>query len=98
MKQFLCILLAGFLLCSTLPSMAQKSGKLWSLGFGLEGGVPLSDAAKFYNFSGGVTARFSLRAGPGYGTITTGWIVFVPKDISGMNPQVFVRVAIRAGC
>src|SRR5450631_2783664 len=97
MKQFFCILLAGFLLCCTLPSMAQRSGKLWSLGFGLEGGIPLNDAAKVYNFSGGLTARFSLRTGPGYGTITTGWLVFVPKNIDGMNPQVSLQIPIKGG-
>jgi hypothetical protein len=55
-------------------TFAQKPGKSESFGLGLEGGVsPNVGTNQYANF--GVTARFSIHAGPGYAYIGTGYMV-----------------------
>lgn len=52
---------------------AQKPGKSESFGLGLEGGVsPNVGTTQYANI--GLTARFSLHAGPGYVYIGTGYM------------------------
>jgi len=97
MKNIITIALAAFLLTISLSSQAQRPGKTWSAGFGVEAGIPTGNAGNAYTLAGGLSGRFSLLAGPGYATITAGWNVFVPKDIYGQNPQVALQIPIKAG-
>ena len=52
---------------------AQKPGKTESFGVGLEGGVS-PDIASTQYVNLGLTARFSIHAGPGYAYIGTGYM------------------------
>jgi hypothetical protein len=68
-KSILIFLIAG----SGHFVFAQKPGKLVSFGLGLEGGVsPNVGTTQYANF--GLTARFSIHAGPGYAYIGTGYM------------------------
>ena len=68
-KLTLILLLSG----SGLFVYAQKPGKMTSFRLGLEGGVsPNVATTQFANL--GLTARFSLLAGPGYAYIGTGYM------------------------
>ena len=76
---------------------AQKSTKQFSLGIGLEAGLVTGDAKETYNFSPGITVRGSYKAGPGYATLTTGAIVYIPKSIDGEDLKAGLRIPIKAG-
>ena len=97
MKQCFAILFCSALLLAGLSSGAQKLSKKWSIGFGLEGGAPLGDAKTSYNFTGGLTLRFSYKAGPGFATFTTGGVVFAPKDIKGTDVKAGLQIPFKAG-
>jgi hypothetical protein len=98
MKKIFTLLFTVCLLGCMLPAMAQKPGKIFSAGFGLEAGIPLGDARTAFNATGGVTARFALRAGPGYATFTTGAIVFAPKNLYyDENLKASVQIPFKAG-
>ena len=97
MKNTITIAFAAFLLTCSLSSQAQKPGKTWAAGFGVEAGIPTGNAGNAFTALGGLSGRFSLLAGPGYATITAGWNVFVPKDIYGLDPQVALQIPIKAG-
>jgi len=78
--------------------MAQKPGKLISVGFGLEAGVPVNKTTSdAFNFNGGMTARVSVHAGPGFATFTTGGIVFIPKNLDAYSLKASVQIPIKAG-
>jgi hypothetical protein len=97
MKRLFIILFSGFLLCSSLPTMAQSLNKLISVGFGFEGGVPVGNTASVYNFAGGITGRFALRAGHGFATFTAGGIAFIPQQLSGQNQNNAVQIPVKVG-
>jgi hypothetical protein len=97
MKQCFSILFCSALLLAGLSSGAQKLSKKASFGFGLEGGAPLGDAKNSYNFTGGLTLRFSYKAGPGFATFTTGAVVFGPKSISGGHAKAGLQIPFKAG-
>jgi len=98
MKKIFTMVFTVCFLCIVLPSMAQKPGKLISVGFGLEAGVPINKTtADVFNFNGGVTARFSLHAGPGFATFTTGGILFIPKNADVNSLKASVQIPIKAG-
>ncbi len=97
MKKIFTLLFTGILLSCVLPAMAQKPGKMFSAGFGIEGGWPVGDLKNSYGGYGGVTARFALRAGPGFATFTTGGILFAPKDVYNDYVKIAVQVPFKAG-
>lgn len=85
-KITLILLLSG----SGLFVFAQKPGKLTSFGLGLEGGVsPNVATTEYVNF--GLTARFSLHAGPGFAYFGTGYMV----SREGFNFQIPLRVGYK---
>jgi len=73
--------------------------KLISVGFGIEGGLPANSATKdVFGGGGGVTARAALHLGPGFVTLTTGGIVFIPKNLQETNAvKTAVQIPIKAG-
>lgn len=76
---------------------AQKLTKKFSFGVGLEAGLPVGDAKDFYNFAGGLTLRFSYHVGPGFATLTSGGIGFIPKSFEGEDAKAGVLIPVRAG-
>ena len=87
---------AIFTLCIS-TTMAQKETKSFSVGFGLEGGIPTGDVSNLYSAAVGITVRFSYHAGPGFLTLTSGAIGYDPKDIQGQPKRVGLQIPVRAG-
>jgi hypothetical protein len=78
--------------------MAQKPGKLVSVGFGIETGIPVSNTLDAFNFTFGMTARVAVHAGPGFATFTTGGIVYVPKSLQeSSSARAGLQIPIKAG-
>lgn len=77
---------------------AQKSGKLFSFGFGIEGG-PIMDNNFKNSFSAeaGLSLRFSVKAGPGFVTFTPGGMVVIPKSINEDSVKVGTRLPVKVG-
>jgi hypothetical protein len=85
-KLALILLLSG----SGLFVYAQKPGKPTSFGLGLEGGVsPNVGTTQYVNF--GLTARFSILAGPGYAYFGTGYMV----SREGIDFQIPLRLGYK---
>ena len=85
-KLTLILLLSG----SGLFVYAQKTDKLTIFRIGLEGGVsPNVGTTQYANL--GLTARFSLHAGPGYAYVGTGYMV--SRD--AFDFQIPIRVGYR---
>jgi len=97
MKRFLICILSVALLSLAKPATAQSLNKRFSIGFGLEGGVPSGNSSNVYNYTGGMTLRFSLRAGHGFATVTAGGIAFVPQNLNGQNLKAGLQIPIKAG-
>ena len=97
MKQCFSVLFCSALLLAGLSSGAQNITKKWSIGFGLEGGAPVGDTKDSYNFTGGLTVRFSYKAGPGFATFTTGAVVFYPKKVQGEQTKAGLQIPFKAG-
>lgn len=98
MKLVYSFLFCGILLiCGSLSASAQKLTKKFSAGFGLEAGLPTGDVKDYYNFAGGLTVRFAYQAGPGFATLTTGGIAFIPKDFEGEDPKAGILIPVKAG-
>jgi hypothetical protein len=97
MKRLFIYLFCGLFVFMSLPTTAQTLNKLCSVGFGVEGGVPVNGASNIYNFSGGITGRFSLHVGHGFATLTAGGIAFVPQELSGQNQRNAVQIPVKAG-
>jgi len=97
MKKSFALFLLVTGLCAVHPVMAQKPGKLFSFGFGLEGAVPVGDLSSSFSGGGGVTGRFSLHAGPGFATFTTGAIALIPQNASTTNLKTGVQVPMKFG-
>ena len=96
-KIFTMVFVAG-LLCATIPALAQKEGKLVSVGFGVETGIPVGNAADVFNFNIGFTARVSVLAGPGYATFTTGGLIMIPKNLAESNSiKAGAQIPFKAG-
>jgi hypothetical protein len=78
------------MLCCSLSSLAQKSDKFESFGLGLEGGVsPNVATTQYANL--GLTARFSVRVGPGYTYLGTGYMF----SRTGLDFQIPIRVGYK---
>ncbi len=80
-----------------IKTMAQKETKKFSVGFGIEAGVPTGPASDLYNFAVGVTIRFSYHVGPGFVTLTSGGIGYDPKTVVGQKKKVGLQIPVRAG-
>src|SRR5882724_2140815 len=98
MKKIFTMVFTAGLLCAFVPSMAQKSGKLVSVGFGIETGIPVGTASDAFNFNFGATARVSVHAGPGFATFTTGGIVLIAKNLEqSYSLKAGVQIPFKAG-
>jgi hypothetical protein len=78
-------------------AVAQKETKSFSVGFGLEAGVPVGNYSNLYNFDMGFTVRFSFHAGPGFVTLTTGAVGFVPTNIAAEPKKAGLQIPFRVG-
>src|SRR5580698_7543875 len=94
-KKISVILFLFAILCS-VKTIAQKETKSFSLGFGLEAGVPVGPTSDFFSFTGGLTLRASFHEGPGFITFTTGGIGYFPKTIN-KNGKASIEIPFRAG-
>ncbi|MEO7048305.1 MAG: hypothetical protein ABI091_23600 [Ferruginibacter sp.] len=85
----------SLLIISFTTAKAQKENKQFSVGFGLEGGVPVGDAKSTYDFDGGITLRFSYHVGPGFAMLTSGAVGFYPKSDLGDNTKATLQIPIK---
>jgi len=76
---------------------AQKLSKTFSFGIGIEGGFVSGDFKDVYGGNAGITLRGSYHAGPGFVTLTSGAIAFLPKSFKGENLKAGVLIPVRAG-
>lgn len=62
---------------------AQRAGKPFSFGIGIEGGKFLGDAnfKETFNAEAGLSLRYSVKAGPGFVTLSPGARLVIPKSI-----------------
>ncbi|MBX3256936.1 MAG: outer membrane beta-barrel protein [Chitinophagaceae bacterium] len=83
MKKSILLIVAAAALFSVTTVQAQKGGKKFSAGFGIESGLILGDDAMKEAFGAefGLSARFSVKAGPGYATFTPGAMLVFPKSL-----------------
>ncbi|MBX2920605.1 MAG: outer membrane beta-barrel protein [Chitinophagaceae bacterium] len=84
MKRSILLVVATAALFSVITVQAQKDGKKFSAGFGIESGLILGDDAMKESFGAefGFSARFSVKAGPGYATFTPGVMLVFPKSLN----------------
>jgi len=82
---------------SITTANAQKESKKFSVGFGLEAGIPLGDIKDAYNLEGGITIRLSYHVGPGFATLTSGAIAFLPKSGLGSSTKASIQMPVKAG-
>jgi hypothetical protein len=90
------VLMLMIAFCAT-KAVAQKETKNFSVGFGLEAGVPVGNYSSLYGSDMGLTIRFSFHAGPGFVTLTTGAIGFIPKDLNGEPKKAGLQIPFRVG-
>jgi hypothetical protein len=76
---------------------AQKETKKFSVGFGIEAGVPNGNLADIYTTAVGLTIRFSWLAGPGFVTLTGGVVGYAPKKVVGEPSKAGLQIPVRAG-
>jgi hypothetical protein len=94
-KTAIIILMIAF--CA-IKAEAQKETKKFSVGFGIEAGVPTGPPSDLYSFAIGLTVRFSYHVGPGFVTFTTGALGYDPKTIViGQKKKVGLQIPFRAG-
>lgn len=98
MKKFQLFLIFGTLsiFCAS-NAVAQNLSKDFSFGFGLEAGLPTGDVKEAYNFAGGLTLRLSYHAGPGFITLTSGGIAFIPESFEGEDVKAGLLIPVKAG-
>ncbi|MGN6436034.1 MAG: hypothetical protein ACTHMM_05855 [Agriterribacter sp.] len=80
-----------------INTYAQKTDKTFSFGFGLETGLPLGDYKQLYSFAPGLTLRASYKLGPGFATLTSGALAFLPKSLDGEDLKAGVQIPVKAG-
>ena len=91
------IILAAIFTLFTFESRAQKETKMFSVGFGIEAGLPTGTTADLYSVAAGITIRFSYHVGPGFVTLTGGGIGYDPKTVVGQKKKVGLEIPVRAG-
>lgn len=77
--------------------MAQKESKTFSVGFGIEAGVPVGQLSDEYSLAAGLDLRFAYHVGPGFVTLTVGAIGYDPKSVEGEPKHVGLEIPVRAG-
>jgi hypothetical protein len=92
-----CLVVISLIVLCVANATAQKQTKKFSVGFGIEGGVPSGSYSTAYTSDIGLTVRFSFLAGPGYVTLTTGAIGLLPKKIVGISEKAGLQLPVRAG-
>lgn len=97
MKKFIPVLFCLVFVLAGFSVYAQSESKKWSLGFGLEAGVPVGDIKDNYHFVTGLTIRFSYKAGPGFLTFTSGVIGYDPKKVAGEQTKAALQIPFKAG-
>lgn len=93
------------LFCSLLgivETQAQRDSKKFSFGFGLEGGTVTGKfkSNDVYSGAGGITLRASYKVGPGFATLTSGALLYIPGNITTENTddlKVGVQIPLKAG-
>jgi hypothetical protein len=97
-KAMITLVTAVLVLGSLTNASAQKMTKKWSVGFGLEAGLPMGDMKTAYSFAGGLTLRFSYHLGPGFATLTTGSLGWFPKSLAGGEDlKAGIQIPVKAG-
>lgn len=91
------ILFAGICTLCLTKTMAQKETKKFSVGVGIEGGLPTGPISDVYKFGLGLSIRFSYHIGPGFVTLTGSGIGYDPKKIAGQPEKVGLQIPVRAG-
>ena len=74
---------------------AQSDSKTFSAGFGLQGGIPASSTG--YHFDGGLTVRLSYHAGPGFVTLSSGVVAWIPKSFQGSTTKASLQIPVLVG-
>ncbi len=97
MKKFIFLIAFCFLVLGFFSAKAQKDSRKFSAGFGLEAGAPIGDANTAYHFTGGITIRFSYHVGPGFVTLTSGAVAYVPKSFQGKSTKASLQIPVKAG-
>ncbi len=91
------IILFSLISFCAITAMAQKETKNFSVGLGIEAGVPTGNISNAYTFAAGLTIRFSYHVGPGFVTLTTGGVGFAPKKVAGVSEKVGLQIPVKAG-
>ncbi|SFP82761.1 hypothetical protein [Parafilimonas terrae] len=89
--------ITALLILNTNNAHAQKSDEKLSFGFGLEAGLLTGDFKDVYNFAAGITARASYKLGPGFVTLTSGGIAFLPKNFDDEDLKAGLQIPVKAG-
>jgi hypothetical protein len=97
MKKKIVIILCSCFSLLSLNVIAQKESKTFSVGFGLEAGVPTGNFSNIYSATAGLTIRGSYHVGPGFVTLTTGLIGYAPKTGKGVPKKLGLEIPVRAG-
>lgn len=97
MKKILIPLLLVCFAFISIQTSAQKMSKTFSFGFGLESALPLGDAGEAFSFAPGLTLRASYKVGPGFATLTSGGLIFIPKKVDADNLQISLQIPVKAG-
>jgi len=96
MNKILCLVAFATFTLFAGKVYAQKEGKPFSFGFGIEAGPMVGDKAFKETFSSeiGMSLRFSVKAGPGYVTFTPGGSLVLPKSVSADAQEIKVGTHI----
>lgn len=100
MKKLSIMVIVMLAALSTTRLYAQKTDdyKKFSLGLGLEAGLPLTGLNTFYSVGVGGTLRATIGLDKMSAvTVTSGVIVFIPKDLNGANLKAQVNIPIKGG-
>lgn len=78
---------------------AQRASKPFSFGIGIEGGQFMGDAnfKETFNAEAGLSLRFSVKAGPGFVTLSPGARLVIPKSISEEDIKLGSHIPLRIG-
>jgi hypothetical protein len=83
---------------ATFMANAQESFRKFRLGIGVEGNIPGSGLKDAYSFGTGLTIRAQYNVTKEIGiTLTSGAIVFIPKDISGSSAKAALDIPVKVG-
>jgi hypothetical protein len=97
-KGFRLLLLSLSIFLST-NMYAQKLSKKFSFGFGFEAGQVKGDniAKEGFDYNGGITLRASVKAGPGFITVTSGALAFRPINEYSEEYDFGFQIPVKLG-